>query len=385
MIAAIAVLTAIECLVLRTMGMSYTPRSHVGAATIHEFQLSAAAPWGASRVSYLTNDVSRAIESQVLLHDLRRSGEVAHLDFRRFETLNLAVSPGGDWLAFFCRRSRSIHICRRESEGRSSQELTQPPGATFDFLAWSPDGRLFAASGNGRVYLWRMPEGEFWRQFRHDDEPHWVGFSGDSQLLLSAGTSVSQLWNVQTGVRLKTFSTPNDGAVGTFAFSPSGERIAYLSLPGLARGKLELRVVEVETGDLVWRAEAAGSLDHGIAFSADGALLASVRRTGERGEIVVFDAETGAERRLIERPGEGMAGLEFAADGVLYSWDRGGTILGHDIASGRVVWRFSARQWEDQLKSKTQISQIGVRDRLAGSDYSTKPTVQFARCRKIRG
>jgi WD40 repeat protein len=349
MFAVIAVLTAIECVVLRSMGMTYAHPSDVSTALVNEFRISESGPWGVSRVSLRREDVSRAIESHVLVHDLWRSGEATHLSLGGFELLNLAVSPSGDWLAFFCGRSRSIHICRRESEGRSSRELIQSPGATFDFLAWSPDGQLLAAGGNDRVCLWRTPAGELWRQFDHDSEQHWVGFSGDSQLLLSAGINASHLWSVQTGVRLKTFTTPNDGAVGTVAFSCSGKRIAYLSFPSLACAKRDLCVLDVETGDLLWRAEAAGSPDSGVAFSADGALLAVVRRMNERGEIVVFDAETGAVRRSVERPGKGMAGLAFAADGTLYSLDRDGTILGHDIASGRVVWRFSALQWGDQL------------------------------------
>jgi WD40 repeat protein len=384
MFALVAVLAAIEWVLLRKMGFTYVAQSEIHAASVHEFRLSTSGDAGASRVRFRREQFSQPAYSDILLHDLRRPGEAMRLELSRFELLSLAVSPAGDSLAFACGRSRSIHVCNWRGEDHSPRELPHSPKSCLLDLAWSPDGRYLAAVGSDLVCLWRMPAGEYWRELRHDagDTLFWVGFSGDSQVLLSAGGGASQLWDVQTGRRLKKLSTANDAAAGTVALSRSGKLMAHTSAPLGAR---ELCVLDIHSGERLWRAEVAGSPEQGVAFSADDALLAAVRKVGERLTIVLFDAQTGAVRGAIERPGQGLAGLAFAPQGKLYSWDRGGTILGHDVHSGRLVWRFSAWEWADGPNSDPilRFSRNPLRDRLVPNDYPTKPTVQSARCRTI--
>jgi WD40 repeat protein len=91
-------------------------------------------------------------------------------------------------------------------------------------LAFSPDGRLFAAAGlNGLVTVWDVatrqprPIGRGYRNALHD-----VTFSPDSRRLLATGTSSKdpvKLWDVQTGRDVATL--PGEpGWFSRIGFSP---------------------------------------------------------------------------------------------------------------------------------------------------------------------
>jgi WD40 repeat protein len=105
-------------------------------------------------------------------------------------------------------------------------------------LAFSPDGRLFAAAGlNGLVTVWDVatrqprPIGRGYRNAVHD-----VTFSPDSRRLLATGTSSKdpvKLWDVQTGRDVATL--PGEpGWFSRIGFSPDGNTLFAASLEGTA-------------------------------------------------------------------------------------------------------------------------------------------------------
>jgi WD40 repeat protein len=347
MLAFVAFLAVAECAVLRALGYTYTPKSHVRAAAINDFQPFAAEPWGASRISYRREHGSHALVSDILVHDLRRPGHGTSLNVSRLAPMRVAASPNGDWLAFVCGRSHSVYLYSRVNEGRA-RRLMQPSNTCFFAVAFSPDGRLVAAAGLDSVCLWHAPTGEFCRQVRHEGPTpyRWIGFSGDSRTLLSASHDGSHLWDVSTGELRKSFSLASDANAVNLALSPSGNQIAYTTM-GLGYDPGEVHVMDVETGAFLWRAEAASAPDLGIAFSADGVLLAAVRRAGQRREIVIREAQSGAVRAVIEARDQTMAGLAFGSENILYSWDRGGIVNAHEVNTGRLTWRFSALDWAE--------------------------------------
>ena len=104
-------------------------------------------------------------------------------------------------------------------------------------LAFSPDGRLFAAAGleGGLVTVWDVatrqakPIGRSYRNALHD-----LAFSPDSRRLIASGTSpkdVMKLWDVETGRDVATLP----GVPGWYpriGFSPDGNTLFAASHEG---------------------------------------------------------------------------------------------------------------------------------------------------------
>jgi WD40 repeat protein len=279
-----------------------------------------------------------------MIHDLHRPAHATSLNLEQFAPRGLAVSPKGDYIAFVGGPSQSLYLCNSARAGQPPRRLADSLDRGFVHVAFSPDGRLLAAADGNWVFLWRMPAGHLLRRSRHDlqERCSWVGFSADSRMFLSAGARTSRLWDVPTGELRKSYSISSDGGSVNIAFCPSGGRIAYTTnVIGVPIG--ELRVLDVATGKLLWRAEAALAPDKGVAFSADGALLASLRRAGASREVVIRDAQTGEVKNVLATGGQGIIkGVTIGPDGNVFYWDESGNIKSHDVGTGRLIWQFAA-------------------------------------------
>ena len=136
-------------------------------------------------------------------------------------------------------------------------------------LAFSPDGKRFAASISGGL---------------HD------------------AADVVQLWDMETGQLLQT--VPNPGS-GVLAFSPDGALLATdgfddLQLPVNNIRYQTIRLWDVNTGALLrsWRYPEGDSLES-LAFHPNGKILASGHHGWPNGIIRLWDVQTGAELRTL--------------------------------------------------------------------------------------
>ncbi len=225
-------------------------------------------------------------------------------------------------------------------------------------LSFSPNGRLLAATGERFTHAWRWPGGELLQKRPHQEgAAKYLSFSSDSRHVLSPGPKGEVcLWDAYTGQTIKTIST-NDGYVVNAAVSPDARLAAFADF------NHKVRMYSLANDDELWCQSTSG---RSIAFSLDNRFLATVGYASgadRHWRINVHDASSG--QHLFELTGHNtpIAGIAFASDGLLYSWDIRGVIRGWNVESQCEQWSFSTFAWaskdptfreDSEKQSKTQ-------------------------------
>jgi WD40 repeat protein len=188
-------------------------------------------------------------------------------------------------------------------------------------VAFSPDGsRLATASWDGTVKLWEVNGGQevltLWVQ---KDRVNSLAFSPDGSRLATASGGYDaqskqeyggvQMWDVTTGREVPTLNwwAAGRAAAHGLAWSPDGARVASVGRYG------ELKVRDARTGEETLTIQ--GIDDHGIpvAFSPDGGRLAAAALV--RGKVSVWDARTGQEDLTLKGHAKAVNGVAWSPDG----------------------------------------------------------------------
>ncbi|MBV9382680.1 MAG: WD40 repeat domain-containing protein, partial [Streptosporangiaceae bacterium] len=216
----------------------------------------------------------------------------------------VTFSPGGDLLA-------------TASYDFTAQIWDLASGATSIILehdtpvqdvAFSPDGALLAtAAADGTARIWDRATGTTRVILEgHSSRLEGVAFSPDGALLATASyDGTARIWDV-TGRRtgrsfrravspMKTLQGHAGGVLGV-AFSPDGALLATSSSDGTAR----IWLVATGTGGAVLRGHNAPV--RGVAFSPDGALLATA---SDDGTTRIWSVATGGARAILRVLPEG--------------------------------------------------------------------------------
>ncbi|MBC8869314.1 MAG: hypothetical protein H8E44_07840 [Planctomycetes bacterium] len=332
-----------EALVLWLGGNDFASKALLNKISIGDFSISANGEWGVSRVSFTRKSRRGGVVHDVIVHNLRGQSAVP-LHVSRYRPRCVAVSPTSDVVAIGCWDGsirtwsgpfdREAGLSASDVRLRLHDRVPDHPAC----LAFSPDGRLLAASGMRFTHVWRWPSGELLQKRSHDgDLQGFLSFSGESRRILSPGAiGEACLWEAHTGQTIRVISH-GDGYVVDAAVSPDARLAAFADSIG------RLRVYSLVSGEELWCQSTWG---RSVAFSPDGRFLATdCPAAGGGGRVNLYDATSG--QRMCELAGHDALcpRLAFAPDGLLYSYDQLGVIRAWNVECQREQWYFSTLAW----------------------------------------
>jgi WD40 repeat protein len=197
-------------------------------------------------------------------------------------------------------------------------------------LAFSPDGRLLAASdAEGYVHLWERATGKLVRRIDAGARSAGLAFSPDGGRLAALNRAGrGGVWDRATGLRLARLALDRSGIVepARLSFTPDGKHLVFcIEAEATSRGQdgvwqCFVYLVDAATGQVVRRLAGSGEGERYVeaALSPDGLLaavsVASADRPGRR--IRLIDMASGRVLHDITVPGdEPWADVLFAPDG----------------------------------------------------------------------
>ena len=186
-------------------------------------------------------------------------------------------------------------------------------------VAFSPDGQYLAtATKDGFVRIWQAKTGQELRKWRaHAETATCVAFSPDGRYLASGGWDRTvKVWDVEKVLQgevpapLLRLEHTDRVRVWSVTFSPDGQRLA--SAGGReADEKGEVKVWDMNTGQEALTLSSFTREVRCVRFSPDGRRLATARP----GMVQVWDAQTGREQLTWRDPQGSFERLAFSPDG----------------------------------------------------------------------
>jgi WD40 repeat protein/serine/threonine protein kinase len=264
--------------------------------------------------------------SEVLLWDVATGQPRAKIDKDAKRVQQCRFQPGGSLLAT-CALEGGVRLW--EGSTAAPVRVLGVPNATYNGLAWSPNGNRVAAASEGeqggkvgsRITVWDVKTGaEMATIFDPNTWVESLAWSADGDWLAAGssdpGGSEIHVWNVAD--RSLAFKLPAQARILGLAFSPTGHKLASASLDGT------LLVWDLKAGKtpLVLRGHTGGV--HCLCFTTDGKRLVS---GGEDHLVKVWDASTGQDVLTLRGHQGTVTGVAFRADGFqLASVSQDGTV-----------------------------------------------------------
>jgi len=209
-------------------------------------------------------------------------------------------------------------------------------------VASSPDGTRFVTSpGPNRVTIWRTRDlavlGELHCACRGVESLAW---SRDGRLVAATGDGENTVvWDVETRSVLRVLGPGGSHGTAGVAFSADGRLVGTAGIDGA------LRLYDLGSGTLVRKVRVRGSLQD-LDFSSDGRYVTAA---GLAGDIAVWDLRNHRLARTIHHPA-GVQSIRFSPDGrTIVTGDFLGDVDFWDAATGRRVGHVLGGQNGDVL------------------------------------
>ena len=283
----------------------------------------------------------------------------------------LKFSPDGNQLAV----ATTIGIWMYNMDTGAELTLLTGHTAQVQRLAFSPDGKTLASTGNDRTLrLWNTQTGEQLTVISERRNLPWsLAFSPDGTTIVSGcQTGIIQAWRVATGNRLITLRGHTD-SVEAVAFSPDGKILASASEdtsiqfpnPNNAAPQesyhqdISIRLWDISAGKHLSALRGHKKPVKVLAFSPDGKTLASA---GMGGTVRLWNPDTGEQVRSLVQLGLADTDQEFPAftkqtawiDALAFSPD-GSTLASGDHHGTVRLWRVDDSKLLSTIKAHTYL------------------------------
>lgn len=175
-------------------------------------------------------------------------------------------------------------------------------------LAFSPDGKLLASAGDRQICVWNAAAGSQQHAINTSDPVKAMRFTPDGQLLAIRTPNAVELWDAVSGDRRAIYPVTPCGLDTGLAISPDGSLMATMA------GDTAVVVLETATGKRRLTLEGRTRLFGGMAFSPDGKTLVTHDGVAD-GMLHFWDVETGRERLSTEIGYGGVGEIVFSPSG----------------------------------------------------------------------
>jgi RNA polymerase sigma factor (sigma-70 family) len=278
--------------------------------------------------------IASGLDTSIRLWNVSTGDEMGPTAGHRSQVRSVAFLPDGRTLI-----SAGPDKTVRRWEPATGKELghweapMQDPGALAFALA--PDGKLLACGSNNQTIHLRDPvTGEAVRQWQgHKDLVSALAFSWDSRMLASASWDKTiGLWDPDTGEELGRLEGHRQEILAV-AFSPDGKLIASGGIEGI------VYLWDVASGKVIRECGEKLGWVRSLAFAPDGKTIAVASGThatrGSRGLLSLWEVATGEERARWEAHGERAYCVAYSPDGALIA--SGGELAPLEGHRGAVV------------------------------------------------
>ena len=296
-------------------------------------------------------------DGTVRLWDVATGGCKVTLEANTYGVSSVAFSPNGRTLATGDEANEYNPSKVRLWDVDTGQLLSALAGhgTRISSVAFSPDGKTLASGGyDGTVRLWARATGKLLTTI--ESHRNWVtsvAFSSDGKLLASSGGDYRdnslwgdfnvRVWEVDTGQLVWRSQTGHRRSISSVAFWPNSHIVVSASDDGTIRlweGGNQKAIVERH-----WRRILS------VAFSPDGQTLAS-RGLSER--IWLWDVSSGQQKAVLA----GYTGRNNWVSSLAFSPD-GQTLASGSVSTRIVLWDVESGQPADTLaKHDGEVSSV---------------------------